>query len=110
MQFAPGNGFSIHSDVLTASPNDPQEKVKLVEELKLRAKNSIKYGNLPEAIQLYGKGIEIQPENAILYANRSMCHLTMGNGSDAVSDGQMAVTLDPTVSYGKLFLGIACTI
>lgn len=97
MQFG-GCGISVHSDVLGASPVEQKEKEQLVEEIKSRAKNSIKYGNFPEAIQLYSKAIEILPDNSILYANRSMCHLTMGTCPEAVVDARKSTELDPSVS------------
>lgn len=69
----PGGNF--HNDVLNAAPADDAGKQTLVEELKRRAKGSLTSRNYPEAIQLYSKGIEVFPTDAILHANRSMCHL-----------------------------------
>jgi hypothetical protein len=85
-----------HSDVLNASvPEDEEGRARLVEELKSRAKGSVKSKNYPEAIQLYSKGIEILPDNAILFANRSMCHLGMGSTKEALEDADKALGLDP---------------
>ena len=70
------------------------------------AKNSIKIGNFPEAVQLYTKAIELLPDNSILYANRSMCHLTMGS-PDAVNDATVSVKLDPTYAKAYYRLGAA---
>lgn len=69
-----GNGIAgPHSDVLNATPTEESAKDRLVEELKTRAKGSLSTKNYPEAIQLYSKAIEIRPDDAILFANRSMC-------------------------------------
>lgn len=68
-------GGSFHNDVLQAEPSDEAGKLSLLEELKKRAKGSLTSKNYPEAIQLYTKGIELFPQDAILHANRSMCHL-----------------------------------
>lgn len=68
-------GGSFHNDVLHAEPSDEVGKLSLLEELKRRAKGSLVSKNYPEAIQLYSKGIDLFPEDAILHANRSMCHL-----------------------------------
>ena len=97
----------IHGDVLNASPTEPDEVARLVEEIKGRAKNSIKYGNFPESIQLYTKAIELLPTNAILYANRSMCHCTMGSTESAVKDAEKATELDPSYPKGFYRLGSA---
>ena len=98
---------SIHGDVLNANPTEADEVERLVEEIKGRAKNSIKYGNFPEAIQLYSKAIELLPANAILHANRSMCHCTMGSSEPAVSDAEKATELDPSYAKGFYRLGSA---
>ena len=104
-----GSGLpsGIHGDVLNANPSEPAEVERLVEEIKGRAKNSIKYGNFPEAIQLYTKAIELMPTNAILHANRSMCHLTMGTCASAVNDALKATELDPSYAKGFYRLGSA---
>ena len=104
-----GSGLpsGIHGDVLNANPSEPAEVERLVEEIKGRAKNSIKYGNFPEAIQLYTKAIELMPTNAILHANRSMCHLTMGTCASAVNDALKATELDPSYAKGFYRLGAA---
>jgi hypothetical protein len=69
----PGGG--LHNDVLSAEPTDDTGKQTLLDELKRRAKGSLVAKNYPEAILLYGKAIELFPEDSILHANRSMCHL-----------------------------------
>merc|ERR1719421_447726 len=97
----------IHGDVLNANPTEVDEVERLVEEIKGRAKNSIKYGNFPEAIQLYSKAIELLPTNAILYANRSMCHCTMGSSGEAVNDAERATELDSSYAKGFYRLGTA---
>lgn len=68
-------GGSFHNDVLTAQPTDEAGRLTLLEEIKKRAKGSVGSRNYPEAVQLYSKGIELYPQDAVLHANRSMCHL-----------------------------------
>lgn len=97
--------LNVHSDVLSATPSSEEEKQRLVEELKSRAKNSLKVRNYPEAIALYSKGIELLPGNAILFANRSMCHLSMGVGQEALNDASKAIELDGT--YAKAYYRLA---
>ena len=86
--------LSVHDDVLNANPQTDQEKKALVDELKNRAKGSISVKNLPEAIRLYSKAIEVDPKNAILYGNRSMVYLTMGNKDGALSDEKKCLQCD----------------
>lgn len=88
-----------HSDVLSAEPADDESRDRLIDEIKSRAKGSLTTKNYPEAIQLYSKGIELRPTDAILYANRSMCHLQMGNGDLALADGESSIKND--ASYVK---------
>ena len=60
-----GSGLpsGIHGDVLNADPSEPAEVERLVEEIKGRAKNSIKYGNFPEGFFQSNKRL-IFPEDA----------------------------------------------
>ena len=87
-------------------PTTLDGKVRLVEELKNRAKGCIGSRNFPVAVQLYTKAIEIIPQEdaagaAVLRANRSMCYLSIGNASSAFSDAEEAEKLDNT--YLKVY-------
>lgn len=73
--------------------------MRLVEELKNRARGSVSSKNYPEAIQLYSKAIEVKPNDAILLSNRSMCYLSMGKASEALSDAEQSIVAD--VGYAK---------
>ena len=83
-----------NSDLLTASPEDAEGADRLVEAIKERARSLVKSRNYPEAIRLYSKGIEVAPSNAILFANRSMCQLGMGQAREALQDADSAISLD----------------
>ena len=48
-----------------------------------------------EAIDHYGKAIELQPQNAILFANRSMAHLKLEHFREALIDATVAIDIDP---------------
>eukprot|EP01035_Chromulina_nebulosa_P038992 gene38992-52671_t len=82
-----GGGFSYNDDVLNATPDGEESIQKLVDEIKNRAKACITSRNLPEAVKLYSKAIDVisgavvSKENdavkAVLHANRSMAHLNM---------------------------------
>ncbi|RYG96029.1 hypothetical protein EON65_55040 [archaeon] len=86
--------------------------MRLIEEIKNRAKGCITSKNYPEAVALYSKAIEVCPApdtaaKAILYANRSMCNLSMSKAVEAVEDAKHAVTLDPSYLKGWYRLGSA---
>jgi tetratricopeptide (TPR) repeat protein len=103
-----GNGIgSLHSDVLHANPTDQATKDRLVEEIKSRAKGSLTTKSYPEAVALYSKAIELRPDDAILYANRSMCQLNMLKATEALADAEKAIENDPAYVKGYYRKGMA---
>lgn len=104
--FASDNGIGgFHNDVLNAFPTDDESALKLVEEIKNRAKGCISSQNYPGAISLYSKAIEICPtesvaSKAILYSNRSLCHFSMSSSDLAIEDAGHSIVADP--SYLKV--------
>ena len=103
-----GGGLgSFHSDILQAHPEDEVSKRNLVEEIKNRAKGSIQVKNYPEAIQLYSKGLELFPTDAILLSNRSMCHMSMKNAVEALSDATASIAADSTFAKAYYRKGVA---
>ena len=90
---------ALHSDVLNAVPNTNEDKRRLVDELRSRAKGSISSKNFPEAIQLYTKALEIIPTDdknglAILHGNISMCYLGMSKVNDAINSANDSIKND----------------
>lgn len=55
--------------------------------------------NYKEALQLYDKAIEVHPQDATLFGNRSMCHLSMSHYQAALNDAERCIELD--ASYAK---------
>ncbi|KAK0224664.1 hypothetical protein EDD85DRAFT_959370 [Armillaria nabsnona] len=51
--------------------------------------------NFDEALVKYTEAIELDESNAILWANRSACHLSMKRYLDSVGDSRKATELDP---------------
>ena len=100
-----------HNDVLDAVPIDDESSMKLIEEIKNRAKGSISSQNYPVAITLYSKAIDICPPNsqgarAILLSNRSLCHFSMSNLDSAIDDADNSILADS--SYLKVRLSFFC--
>ncbi len=52
------------------------------------------------AVHLYSQAIELQPENAVLYANRAFAHIKREEYGSAVMDASKAIAADP--SYAKV--------
>lgn len=77
--------------------------MRLITEIKDRAKSSIKFKDYPSAVRLYDKAIEISKvaeltvnEHAILFANKSMVLLSMNKGDDALAAASEAISIDST--------------
>lgn len=123
--------FSPHNDVLHATPSTPEEKFRLIEELKLRGKGSVTSRHYPDARDLYSKAIEVlasllnsspctvndtvttdegdyKKDLAILYSNRSLCNLKLNDASKSRDDATSATAYDPTYVKGYWRLGQAC--
>ena len=54
-----------------------------------------------QAIELYSKAIELNPTNAVYYANRSISHLRLENYGYALADASRAIETDK--SYLKAY-------
>lgn len=50
---------------------------------------------------MYNKCIELDPKNAIYYANRSLAHLRQESFGSALEDGILAVKFDPIYLKGE---------
>jgi len=111
-------GGSIHSDVLSATPQTKSEIASLIDELKRRGRVSVTSKRYPDGRELYTKAIDVlltsnnddqsSKELAILYSNRSLCHLQMSQITESYSDATSATIRDPTYVKGFWRLGQAC--
>src|SRR5258705_10696995 len=63
---------------------------------------------LQQAVDLYDKAIEIDPNIASVWVNTGMAHRLGGFLQDAVEYHSKAVELDPNNSEYRLMLGLAC--
>eukprot|EP00063_Salmo_salar_P019147 XP_013993982.1 PREDICTED: tetratricopeptide repeat protein 28-like [Salmo salar] len=52
-------------------------------------------GQYNQAVQLYGKALSADPQNCILYSNRSAAHLRLGQYQTALDDALKARLLNP---------------
>ena len=47
------------------------------------------------ALEAYSMAIDVDPEDHVLFANRSACHLGLAKWTDAAQDAMMCITIDP---------------
>lgn len=90
-----------HADVLHEEPTDEAAKMRLVEEVKNRAKGAFMQKDMPSAELLYGKAIAVLDtipgkQEATLYSNRAMVRLNLSKVEGALEDSNKCLALDPT--------------
>ena len=64
-------------------------------QLKELGNNQFKNQNYTSAIDYYTRGIDLNPSEPVLYANRATCFKCLGRYKESVSDYQKAVQLGP---------------
>ena len=62
----------------------------------------VKEKKYKEALDCYTKAIEIDPNDPILYSNRSAMHLNLSEFDEAITDAEKAISLKP--DYAKAYL------
>lgn len=97
-----------HRDVLDAAPADEAGKQALTDELKSRAKGCMQQKNFPAAELLYGKAIEVNPNEATLLGNRSAARFGLGRFDAALEDAEAAIAADGSWAKGFFRKGQAC--
>lgn len=97
-----GNPYAAnrHADVLNEEPSDEPAKMRLVEEVKNRAKGAFQQKDMPSAELLYGKAITVldtMPDKAeaTLFSNRAMVRLNLNKVEEALSDCKRCLEIDP---------------
>lgn len=63
--------------------------------LKQEGNSLLRNGNTEEALIKYTKAISLNPDDAKLYANCSLCHLKLRRGQKALANATKSVSLDP---------------
>lgn len=89
-----------HADVLNEEPTDEAAKLRLVEEVKNRAKGAFSQKDMPSAELLYGKAIKLLDSlpgkaEAPLFSNRSMVRLNLNKVEGALEDANKCLEIDP---------------
>eukprot|EP00118_Oscarella_pearsei_P025263 m.307856 g.307856 ORF g.307856 m.307856 type:complete len:553 (+) comp42942_c0_seq1:67-1725(+) len=73
---------------------------KTAEQFKQEGNDALKAGDLDKAVDCYTKAIEIDPENAVLYSNRSAAYAKKNDLTNAAKDGQKVIDIRPEWSRG----------
>lgn len=89
-----------HADVLNEEPKDDDAKMRLVNEIKNRAKGAFAQKDMPSAELLYGKAITVLDtmpgkQEATLYSNRAMVRLNLNKVEGALEDANKCIELEP---------------
>ena len=66
-----------------------------VEQLKRQGNSALQEGNMKEAIRLYSEAIHLDPDNHILYSNRSAAYAKLQEYEKALEDAEKTVKLKP---------------
>ncbi|KAL1788280.1 E3 ubiquitin-protein ligase TTC3 [Sigmodon hispidus] len=73
--------------------NSCMQCVKQGELMKMRGNEEFSKQRFDLAVIFYTRAIEFRPENHLLYGNRALCFLRMGQFRNALSDGKRAIVL-----------------
>lgn len=94
-----GHGSIVRSCSSNINNNNNNVKTSNVavdaEEVKRAGNEMYRKGNFVEALKLYDKAISMSPENAAYRSNRAATLTALGRLTEAVSDCEEAVRLDP---------------
>ncbi|CAL5364434.1 unnamed protein product [Camellia sinensis] len=80
----------------------------MASDLETRAKEAFIDDHFQLAVELYSQAITINPRNAELFADRAQANIKLSNFTEAVSDANKAIELDPSISKAYLRKGTAC--
>lgn len=91
---------------VTVPPPLTKEQIDLAEKYKMEGNVKLSAKQFSEAIELYTKAIQVNPANAIYYANRAAAYTHLGKHEEALKDCQVSIEKDPKYvkAYGRLGL------
>ena len=69
--------------------------METAEDWKLKGNALVKEKKYKEALDCYSKAIELDPNNPILYSNRSAMYLNLTEYDQAIADADKAISLKP---------------
>ncbi|CAB3249857.1 unnamed protein product [Arctia plantaginis] len=93
---------------LTIDSLVPKSPERLAEEKKESGNHLYKFKNYKGALTMYDEAIQLCPDNAAYYGNRSACYMMLGMYKKALEDAQKAVSLDSTFTKGYIRMAKCC--
>ncbi|XP_039787831.1 protein STIP1 homolog [Panicum virgatum] len=63
--------------------------------LKFQGREAVKNKDYLSAEEIYTKAIDLDPDDATLFSNRSLCRLRLGNGKKALTDAAACKSMRP---------------
>uniref|UniRef100_A0A7S4FB75 Uncharacterized protein n=1 Tax=Chrysotila carterae TaxID=13221 RepID=A0A7S4FB75_CHRCT len=79
---------------------DSLAKEKQIEEFKVAGNDAFRAGNYADAVAMYNRAIELDPQNPVLFSNRSGALAAVGEYTKALSDADMCIELRGEWSKG----------
>lgn len=79
----------------------------MAQELENKAKEAFFDDDFSLAVDFYSQAIEIDPTNANLFADRAQSYIKLNAFTEAVSDANKAIQLNPNLSKAYLRKGYA---
>ncbi|CAN6281912.1 unnamed protein product [Urochloa humidicola] len=76
-------------------------------QLKLQGGKAVERKDYAGALKFYSEAIKLDPEDAILFSNRSFCHVKLGEALEAFGDANTCIKLRPEWTKGYYRKGSA---
>merc|ERR1711872_421936 len=89
---------------------DPDAQKRLAEEKKEEGNQLYKLKSYRDALAKYSEAIDLCPQCAAFYGNRSACYLMLGQPRQALEDARTSTTLEPTFEKGWTRLARCCVL
>ncbi|KAA8539972.1 hypothetical protein F0562_026664 [Nyssa sinensis] len=80
----------------------------MASDFETRAKEAFIDDHFELAVDLYSQAITMNPKNAELFADRAQANIKLNSFTEAVSDANRAIELDPSLAKAYLRKGTAC--
>eukprot|EP00262_Sarcandra_glabra_P013313 TRINITY_DN3655_c0_g2_i1.p1 TRINITY_DN3655_c0_g2~~TRINITY_DN3655_c0_g2_i1.p1 ORF type:complete len:376 (-),score=87.41 TRINITY_DN3655_c0_g2_i1:354-1481(-) len=77
-------------------------------DLGKRANDAFVDDDFELAVELFTQALEMDPNNALIFADRAQANIKLNNFTEAVADASRATVLDPSMSKAYLRKGTAC--